>query len=300
MTALTRRVVRSDYRAPQRHDWPAWSASIDLDVPVRRPFGRARTAARAHARARRGDGTRVALLGGEPGSGKSRLVREFAAEAADDGALVLYGACDAQVRTPYGAFVDALDQLARETETDELRAALGAGGGELTRLLPELGARIDDLPPAVEADPDTERHRLHTAVAELLAGVTAAAAGAARARGRALGRRSHAAAPASPRARGQRPCAAARHLPRHRGGHAARGVGAAGRPAPLRRRPAERGRALRRRGGRVRPAHGRGRAGHRARRAGQRDPRPDRRQRLPGLRALARARRDRRGGAGRR
>ena len=114
----------------------------------------------------------MVLLGGEPGSGKSRLVREFAAEAAADGALVLYGACDAEVRTPYGAFVEALDQLARATEPDELRGRLGAGGGELTRLLPELGARVGDLRPAVEADPDTERHRLHTAVADLLAGVT--------------------------------------------------------------------------------------------------------------------------------
>ena len=42
-----------------------------------------------------GDGRRVVLLGGEPGSGKSRLVREFAGEVASDGALVLYGACDA-------------------------------------------------------------------------------------------------------------------------------------------------------------------------------------------------------------
>lgn len=119
-----------------------------------------------------GERTRVVLLGGEPGSGKSRLVREFAVEAAAGGALVLYGSCDAEVRSPYGAFVEALDQLARVTEPDELRTALGGGGGELTRLLPDLGARVGELGPAVEADPDTERHRLHTTVAELLAGIT--------------------------------------------------------------------------------------------------------------------------------
>src|SRR5918911_2404107 len=60
-----------------------------------------------------GEGRRVVLLGGEPGSGKSRLVRELAGEVAADGLLVLYGACDAVVRTPYGPFVEALDQLAR-------------------------------------------------------------------------------------------------------------------------------------------------------------------------------------------
>ena len=111
----------------------------------------------------------MVLLGGEPGSGKSRLVREFAAEAAADGALVLYGACDAVVRTPYGPFVEALDQLARGHRARRAaRRARRRRAASSTRLLPDLPARVGGLPAPVEADPDTERHRLHTAVTDLL------------------------------------------------------------------------------------------------------------------------------------
>src|SRR6185369_10433802 len=42
------------------------------------------------------------------------------------------------------------------------------GGGELTRLLPDLPARLGELGAPAKADPDTERHRLHTAVSDLL------------------------------------------------------------------------------------------------------------------------------------
>jgi DNA-binding CsgD family transcriptional regulator/tetratricopeptide (TPR) repeat protein len=114
------------------------------------------------------EGRRIALVAGEAGSGKSRLVREFAHEAAAGGALVLYGACDAVVPTPYGPFAEALNRLARTVDPDRLRADIGPGGGELQRLLPDLAAHVGDLPDPVTADQDTERHRLHTAVVELL------------------------------------------------------------------------------------------------------------------------------------
>jgi DNA-binding CsgD family transcriptional regulator/tetratricopeptide (TPR) repeat protein len=136
------------------------------------PFvGRARELAtlRALLPSAEGDGGRVALLAGEPGSGKSRLVHELAQDAAAHGALVLYGTCDAVVRTPYEPFVTALEQLVRETDPDALRGDLATGGGELTRLLPDLPQRVGELPPPAPGDPDTERHRLHTAVADLLA-----------------------------------------------------------------------------------------------------------------------------------
>lgn len=115
-----------------------------------------------------GEGLRFALIGGEAGSGKSRLVHEFARRAADDGTLVLYGACDSEVRRPYGPFVDALDQLVRELG-DEVLTTLGATGEELAPLLAELVPHVSERPAAQAADPDTQRHRRHAAVGDLLA-----------------------------------------------------------------------------------------------------------------------------------
>jgi DNA-binding CsgD family transcriptional regulator/tetratricopeptide (TPR) repeat protein len=118
-----------------------------------------------------GEGRRVALIAGAPGVGKSRLVREFARAAADSDALVLYGACDAAGRAPYGPFVEALDRLTRVIDPDELRVAIGPGG-ELSRLLPELPGPPGGQPQPIAGDPDTERHRLHLAVAETLANLS--------------------------------------------------------------------------------------------------------------------------------
>jgi DNA-binding CsgD family transcriptional regulator len=114
-------------------------------------------------------GRGLALVAGEAGSGKSRLVRELGHEAARRGALVLYGACNEAVRTPYRPFVECLDHLLRTADPAEFRADLGRGGGELTRLVPDIERRAGPLPAPVRGEPDSERHRLHGALTDLLA-----------------------------------------------------------------------------------------------------------------------------------
>ena len=115
---------------------------------------------------------RVALVRGEPGSGKTRLVRELAHTAVAHGVMVLYGACDAVVNAPYQPFATSLAHLLNILDDETLRDCVGPTGGELTRLLPELVRRLGTLPASGSADPDTERYRLHAAVAEFLTRVS--------------------------------------------------------------------------------------------------------------------------------
>jgi len=116
-----------------------------------------------------GEGRRVALIAGEAGSGKSRLVRELAGELAGQGTDVLYGACDSAIRAPYRPFVEILDDLLRRTSRSVLTELLPASAGELTRLLPDVASLASGIAAPPPADPDTERHRLHLAIADLLA-----------------------------------------------------------------------------------------------------------------------------------
>lgn len=57
---------------------------------------------------------RLVALSGEPGIGKTRLVREFSRAAHAAGATVLFGRCLEEPLAPYGPFVDALRPFAAE------------------------------------------------------------------------------------------------------------------------------------------------------------------------------------------
>src|SRR5215208_490274 len=79
------------------------------------------------ADAGRGEGG-VALLAGEPGIGKTRLLAELAARARREGWTVLAGqAYETEGMPPYLPFIEALRGHLRGAAPDHVRAQLGRG-----------------------------------------------------------------------------------------------------------------------------------------------------------------------------
>ena len=112
---------------------------------------------------------RAVLVSGEPGIGKTRLVSELVRHAHEAGTSILWGRCDEELGAPFEPFAEALRHYASCVPVERLRAELGPLGGELTRMLPDLVARVPGLAAPVPADPETERHRLFEAVSDFLA-----------------------------------------------------------------------------------------------------------------------------------
>ncbi len=112
---------------------------------------------------------RLVLISGEPGIGKTRLVTETVRIAHDQGATVLWGRCDPELGAPFEPFAEALRRYTGAVSPERLQTEMGSLAGELTRLLPELNARVPGLAEPLRAEPETERHRMFEAVTDLLA-----------------------------------------------------------------------------------------------------------------------------------
>jgi DNA-binding CsgD family transcriptional regulator/tetratricopeptide (TPR) repeat protein len=115
------------------------------------------------------DGRRRAVfVSGEAGAGKSRLVAEFARTVHDQGGLVLAGSCSPGLEVPYQPFVEAMGALLEPLTVADRRELVGAGAGDLARLLPRLGLTDAVPPPPTVEEPGARRYWLFEAVVELL------------------------------------------------------------------------------------------------------------------------------------
>jgi predicted ATPase/DNA-binding NarL/FixJ family response regulator len=109
--------------------------------------------------------SRVVLLVGEQGVGKSRLLNEVARRTAQDGAIVLRGsASESEGMPPYLPFLEALGEYIRKAPLDQLRGQVENSAQILVSILPELALRLGELPAPYPLPPEQTRLRLYEAV----------------------------------------------------------------------------------------------------------------------------------------
>ncbi len=118
----------------------------------------------------------VAMVRGEPGIGKTRLLEEFADQARERGAGVLRGACyDGDWQPPYGPFAEVIAGYVREATPDELAQTIEKRAGILARIVPSVHDKIQGITEPATLDKDEERFRLFDAVAQFLVSAAASA-----------------------------------------------------------------------------------------------------------------------------
>jgi predicted ATPase len=136
-------------------------------------------------------GARALIISGEIGIGKSRLLEEMCALAADQGFTVLEGrAYESGCMFPYLPFIEALRPLIRSSPRDVLRRYFGVTSSQsegstdsppeiislvgpplvtaFCQFFPELPQRLQVVPAQEVLSPDQEKFRLFDAVATLL------------------------------------------------------------------------------------------------------------------------------------
>lgn len=107
----------------------------------------------------------LVLVGGEPGVGKTTLVKQLIVEAERRGALAVFGRCyESEGTVPFSPFVEMLEQALGIMPADIVRQDLGDDAPEVARLVPELRRRFPDIGEPLELPPEQQRRYMFNAV----------------------------------------------------------------------------------------------------------------------------------------
>jgi len=109
------------------------------------------------------------LIEGEPGIGKSRLLREVARYAhAQDLPTLTTNCYEIERAMPYQPVIDLVTRALERVSTAALRSLAPVSLAELAALVPEIGERFPDLPQLSNDFPEARQARLSRAVDQLL------------------------------------------------------------------------------------------------------------------------------------
>jgi DNA-binding SARP family transcriptional activator/tetratricopeptide (TPR) repeat protein len=174
LQALHERLLSGEAPTPAGRTPPAGERRVPLPAPLspraRTAFvgrGRELNVLREAWRAARDGERRLVAVAGEPGIGKTRLTRQLAVEAHEQG-TVLRAGCEEEALLPYQPWVEALRHYARGRPAEWEHSSLGPGGEELARLVPELAESATAGQDGGTGDPEMRRYMLFEAVALLL------------------------------------------------------------------------------------------------------------------------------------
>ncbi|HUR77611.1 MAG TPA: AAA family ATPase [Acidimicrobiales bacterium] len=110
------------------------------------------------------------LVGGEPGVGKTALVRQLISEAERRGALSVFGRCyESEGTVAYSPFVEMLEQALSLMPADVIMEDMGESAPEVARMVPELRRRFPDIPAPLDIPPEQQRRYFFNAVADFIA-----------------------------------------------------------------------------------------------------------------------------------
>lgn len=112
------------------------------------------------------DGIQVIAVIGEPGIGKTSLTATWAEQNTNDGAMVVAGRCTPDAALPYQPFIE-IAKAVLAAQPDRI-GSVGPAAGSLALLVPGAGDG-EELPPPIQADPDTVEYLMAEAFATLLA-----------------------------------------------------------------------------------------------------------------------------------
>lgn len=122
----------------------------------------------ALGRAAAGTG-QMALVSGEPGVGKTRLVEELAQHARRAQAHVAWGRCfEGEGAAAFWPWTQVVSSLIDRCDPEALRAALAPGAADIAQIVPEVKEMFPGVEPPPVVDIDDARVRLYEAVTRFL------------------------------------------------------------------------------------------------------------------------------------